>query len=97
MKNRMILAITSKIKPTINNNTYKYIISNNDIELVMKDEILEDNNLDNTILIEKKGNTIKKISLDYDNYLTSLEGIDSSFNVVLEYSDIGTTEDFNID
>lgn len=81
---------------TESGNNYIYKVSNKTLGLTYKDTITLDNEKDNTITMEYEGNILKTIDLDYSNYFTSINNTEETFTVHMEFTDIGTTSDFEI-
>lgn len=91
-----ILALVENEIPTENNGTIKYTISNQELESAYKDEISIDNEQLNSIQLYTSGEVLKGIDLDFSNYYSSVQGTSVTLTVHMEFADIGTTEDFEL-
>lgn len=92
---KILLLIENEI-PTENNESIKYSISNQSLVTTFKESLTINNEQTNLIQLHVSGETLKSVDLDFSNYILSLEGIDASLTIHMEFADIGTTEDFEI-
>lgn len=90
-----ILTMVEKEILTENSEGIKYSVSNASLSKAFNDNIIADNELENTIKLTITDNTLKSIYLDLSNYINSI-GDNSSLTINMEFVDIGTTEDFEI-
>lgn len=74
----------------------QYVLSNQELSSIYQDNMYINNNQDNKIKLSFSHQVLKKIELDFRNYLTSIEGNPVDFTVRMEFADIGTTENFEI-
>lgn len=92
---KILLLVENEI-PTQNNNIMKYNLSNQVLATSFKDNISVDNEQNNSIQLHLSGETLKSVDLDFSNYISSIEGVESTLIIHMEFVDIGTTEDFEI-
>ena len=55
-----------------------------------------DSNLMDTITLTTENGTLKSIKANYNNYLTTVSGRISTLTIEMEFSQVGTTEDFEV-
>lgn len=79
------------------NNTITYSISNKKASTVFRSKLINDNEQLNTIKMYIPNNSLKTIDLVLSNYFSSLKGEGHTLIIHMEFVDIGTTENFNID
>lgn len=82
--------------PTENNHTISYSVSNQVIALFFEEVLEQDFEKTNFIQIHTVNDEVKTIDIDLSNYLSSLEKVDRTLTIHMEFVDIGTTEDFEI-
>lgn len=87
-----ILNIIKDIEPVSEN---VYNVSNVYFSSTFGDTLGEDNEIPVVITVSKDNDEIKSISMDLDNYLNAL-GIEHSLKINMFFTDIGTTNDFEI-
>lgn len=92
---KLLMVVENEISME-SNNIIKYNVSNKKISMFYKDNIIEDNNLDNTIQLTKENDIVKIVDIDFSNYISSINNETSTLNIHMEFVDIGTTEDFEI-
>ena len=73
-----------------------YTISNDKIEKVFSEQLINNNNGMNNINIKTDTETIRKIDMDLSNYISSLLNESHTLNITMEFANIGTTENFDI-
>lgn len=91
-----LLLLTENETKVETDNIIKYNISNSKLSKSYKDNININNELDNVITYTLENNNLKKVDLDFSNYISSIDGSTSTLTIVMEFADIGTTEDFEI-
>lgn len=91
-----ILAMIENSVSTENGNTISYYISNQDLADTFNDNLAIDNNQNNTITLTLSNGNLKNIDLNFSNYLSSVNGLDETLTIHMEFVDVGTTEDFEI-
>lgn len=77
-------------------NTYSYKIPNSEMLKVFGDLLVSDNRQDNKIVLTVVDNNLKSIDLDFSNYIYSITGVDATLQIKLEFANVGTTPDFQI-
>lgn len=92
---KILLLVEDEI-PTENVEGIKYLVSNQSLGSTYKDILSVDNEQNNSIQLYISDNTLKGADLDFSNYLSSIEGTSVSLTIHIEFADIGTTEDFEI-
>ena len=92
---KFLLLVENEIS-TENQNNIKYNITNSKIASYFKDNISINNELTNLITFTMENNILKGVDLNLNNYISSIEGSNSTLTIHMEFVDIGTTEDFEI-
>ena len=91
-----LLVLTENEISTQNENIIKYNITNKILANSYKDDITVDNEQTNLITFNILNNSLKSVDLDFSNYISAVEGSQSTLTIHMEFVDIGTTEDFEI-
>lgn len=91
-----ILSIIEDQKYEQSGNTMTYIVSNYHLKKYFKDSFIVNNERDNTIKLSMVNGELKKVNLDFSNYITSIEGTKTSLTINMEFVDVGITENFEI-
>ena len=91
-----IIEIVEDYLPLHFTDDISYNISNVKIARVFEDEIQNENGLTNVIALFIEDGSIKKIKLDFSNYISSVIGTTSTLNIEIDVADVGKTEDFKI-
>ena len=91
-----ILILVENEIPTENNGTIKYSVSNQSLASSFNDSLTIDNEQSNLIQLYISDDTLKNVDLNFSNYLTAIEGTNVNLTIHMEFADVGTTEDFNI-
>lgn len=73
-----------------------YTVTNNELKLQYNDNIVADNFNTNTIKLNVTNDVLKSIDLDFSSYYSSITNNKESLTIHMEFADIGTTEDFDI-
>ena len=84
---------------TTNGNVYTYQVPVTQIVKLYNptfDTTTIDTNLKDTITLTTENGTLKTIKANYNNYLTTVSGHLSTLTVEMEFSQVGTTENFEI-
>lgn len=92
----LILSLIEDQKYEQSGNTITYTISNYHLKEYFKDSFIVNNERDNTIKLSMINGELKKVNLDFSNYITSIEGTKTSLTINMEFVDVGITEDFEI-
>lgn len=92
---RIIALIENQI-PTENGSTIKYSVSNKDLKSIYKDEISIDNEQSNLIQMHTVDGVLKGMDIDFSNYYSSIQGTTVTLTIHMEFADVGTTEDFEL-
>lgn len=92
-----ILVLLADSIPTETSDYVKYEVTNKQLSGIFKDIIVMDSKQPNTINIHIDNDEIRAIDLDLTNYITSIQGSSSSLTIRMDFANIGTTPDFNID
>ncbi len=90
--------LTEKGELTKENNIYTYTIPT--IEIIKKYHpettlVIENTITDNFIVTVENG-TMKKLELQLNNYYTTINSTQGTLNIIMEFSNVGTTENFNV-
>lgn len=91
-----ILSIIEEQNYQQDGNTRIYTVSNYNLKKYFKDNFILNNERDNTIKLTMVNNELKKVNLDFSNYITSIEGTKTSLTINMEFVDVGITENFEI-
>ena len=84
---------------TTNGNVYTYQVPVTQIVKLYNptfDTTTIDTNLKDTITLTTENGTLKTIKANYNNYLTTVSGHLSTLTIEMEFSQVGTTENFEI-
>lgn len=92
----IILSMVDNEIPTVNNDTTKYQVTNQSLAINYKDKLINDNELKNSINLLMASNVLKSADMDLSNYISAVEGKDSTLTIHMDFVDIGTTDDFDI-
>lgn len=79
---------------TKDNNTYTCNIDSKKVAEVFKDNFISDVDILSTFIIVKDKDDVKSIKIDFNNYISTLEGEPNTLTINMNYTDIGTTKDF---
>lgn len=91
-----IISLVADEIPTENAVTIKYQVTNKRIASGYNDTLLLDNEQNNSIILNMIDNDLKSIDLDLSNYISSVKADNITLVIHMEFVDVGTTEDFNI-
>ena len=91
-----ILLLVEGKEPVLDGNKFKYSIKNGDIASWFGD-IVKNSDLSNDIEILIENDALKQITLNLSNYISSIDGNNHSLNITMDFANIGTTEDFDIE
>ena len=91
-----ILVLVENEIPTENNGIIKYTVSNKSLASTYKDDLSIDNEQLNSIQLYTSGEVLKSVDLDFSNYFSSIQGTSVTLTIHMEFADIGTTEEFEI-
>ena len=91
-----ILSLVENKISTENEGTVKYTLSNKELDSSFKDDMSIDNEQLNSIQLYTSGEMLKGIDIDFSNYYSSVQGTTVTLTIHMEFADIGTTEDFEL-
>lgn len=91
-----ILSLVDDEIPTENNGVIKYQVPNNKLAISFKDKLAINNELNNSIILTTIDHQLKTADLDLTNYISSVTGTTNTLTIHMEFVDVGSTEDFNI-
>ena len=91
-----ILDLVDNSIATKSGNIKKYYVSNYDLSSQFNDKIQSYNDGNNEIEIITDNNTLKKIDINFSNYISSVLGSNHNLIINMEFANIGTTENFSI-
>ncbi len=91
-----ILSVLEKSEYVEAGNKYIYNLSNTSVFNMLLDNIQNDNKGLNTIELEFDTENLKGINMNLDNYISSVLDSSHSLNILIEFANVGTTEDFEI-
>ena len=78
------------------NSIYIFNISNAKLSYTFGDALIANNNQLNKIELELDNDILKGITLNLDNFISSVTGSSHTLNIKMEFANVGTTEDFEI-
>lgn len=90
-----VLELVNNAIPTENGNIVKYTVDNQTLANIFQEDI---QNIEgyNTIQISKDKEQIRSITLDFSNYFSDRNQVETTWTAELSYTDIGLTEDFDL-
>ena len=94
-----IIELTLNTTPTQTENIYTYTVPSYQVmKMFHPDRSIDsiDGTLMDTIILTTENDNLKKIDINFSNYYTALSIYPSTLIITMEFSNIGTTEDFNI-
>lgn len=93
-----LLEILENLTPNINLNEYSYTVPTSMLLKAYHPEstLIVSNETFNNIVMTRGNHTIERIEINYSNLYSFLTGTSSTYTVVMEFNNVGTTEDFTI-
>ena len=92
-----ILNIIEKVNPSINGDTLVFTVENSKIASIFYENINLENGGYNTISIRLVEGNVENITMDLNNYISSILVNNNTLNISMDFANIGKVEDFNID
>ncbi len=93
-----LLEILEELTPSIELNQYLYYVPTSEILKSYHNNttLVDPNNTYNTVVVTRGENGIERIEIDYSNLYSLLNGITGQYTIIMEFNNVGTTEDFTI-
>ena len=91
-----ILDLVEESVPTYNGNLVEYRVENVSISKMFNDTLANDNGISNRFILNIENDVLKSVKLDLTNYISSLIGATHTLTINMDFANIGTTEDFDI-